>query len=88
MHSHTPAGTAYAVRLELTGERAVLVVEDDGPGIDDPDRALGRGVSGGGSTGLGLDIAVRAAEAAGGELRVERSPAGGARVVLDLPMSP
>lgn len=85
VHSHTPAGTPYAVSLTVDAGRARLVVDDAGPGIPDPERALGRGVSGGGSTGLGLDIAARAAVAAGGELRLEASPTGGARVVLDLP---
>lgn len=87
VHSHTPAGTPYAVSLTVDAGRARLVVDDAGPGIPDPERALGRGVSGGGSTGLGLDIASRAAIAAGGELRLEASPTGGARVVLDLPVA-
>lgn len=87
VHSHTPAGTPYAVSLTVDAGRARLVVDDAGPGIADPARALGRGVSGGGSTGLGLDIAARAAAAAGGELRVEGSPAGGARVVLEVPVA-
>jgi signal transduction histidine kinase len=87
VHSHTPAGTPYAVSLTVDAGRARLVVDDAGPGIADPERASVRGVSGGGSTGLGLDIAARAAAAAGGELRVGGSPAGGARVVLDLPLA-
>lgn len=86
VHSHTPTGTAYAVTLTTDGDRATLVVDDDGPGIADPDRALHRGVSGGGSTGLGLDIASRAAQAAGGEVRIETAPSGGARIVLDFPV--
>jgi signal transduction histidine kinase len=64
--------------------RARLVVEDDGPGIA-ADR-VERGVSGGGSTGLGLDIVRRTAEASGGRLLVERAAGGGARVVVELGM--
>jgi signal transduction histidine kinase len=41
-------------------------------------------VSGAGSTGLGLDIVRRGAEQAGGALRLESSPAGGLRVVVEL----
>jgi signal transduction histidine kinase len=63
-----------------------VAVEDAGAGIDVPAVVLGRGVTRAGSTGLGLDIARRAAEAAGGRLDVGRSAdLGGARVALVLP---
>jgi signal transduction histidine kinase len=42
-----------------------------------------RGASGRGSTGLGLDIARRTAEASGGALRLSSSPAG-TSVTLEL----
>lgn len=87
VHTHTPAGTAYSVTLSRSQDRATLAVADEGPGIDDPQAALHRGRSGGGSSGLGLDIASRTAEAAGGSLRLESPAAGGTRVVLDLPVS-
>jgi len=87
VHSHTPAGTPYAVSLTVDAGRALLAVDDAGPGIADPARARGRGVSGGGSTGLGLDIATRVATDAGGDLRVDVAPSGGARIVLDLPVT-
>lgn len=77
---HTPQGTAFAVQVERTAQQVVLTVDDAGQGIDDPGSALARGVSIGGSTGLGLDIADRAARAAGGSLRIAHSPLGGARV--------
>jgi len=57
-------------------------VQDAGPGFDPS--AGARGVSGAGSTGLGLDIARRTAESAGGTLTVDRSPLGGARVTVTL----
>lgn len=79
---HTPEATPYAVTLEPRTDEAVLTVADDGPGIGDPAVALRRGGSGGGSTGLGLDIARRVAEAAGGGLTIGRSPGGGARIEL------
>jgi signal transduction histidine kinase len=74
--SHTPDGTAFRVTISPAG----LFVDDAGPGIADPARAVQRGVSGAGSTGLGLDIVRRAAESAGAELVIERGPLGGARV--------
>ena len=86
--AHTDEGTAYALRLDVADGRARLAVEDAGPGIDDPG-VLDRGATraGSGSTGLGLDIARQAAEAAGGTLTIDRSPAlGGARVVLAVPV--
>ncbi|WP_405997786.1 sensor histidine kinase [Streptomyces sp. NBC_00829] len=77
---HTPQGTAFAVRVERTDRQVLLTVDDAGPGVADPQAALTRGVSVGGSTGLGLDIVARAARAAEGELRITRAPMGGARV--------
>jgi signal transduction histidine kinase len=80
--AHTPEGTAVrvAVRPRAAGG-AEVVVADAGPGM--PDTAIARGRSGGGSTGLGLDIARRTAEASGGGLRLTSSVAG-TEVVLDL----
>lgn len=84
--AHTPEGTPYGLAVTEARGRVQLVVEDGGPGINDPTAVLDRGASDGGSTGLGLDIATTAARAAGGELRVETSAElGGARIVLDLP---
>ncbi|GIE96633.1 sensor histidine kinase [Paractinoplanes rishiriensis] len=74
--SHTPDGVAFRVTVSPDG----LLVDDAGPGIADPAMAVRRGVSGAGSTGLGLDIVRRAATESGGELVIERSPLGGARV--------
>ncbi|OOG23504.1 two-component sensor histidine kinase [Thioalkalivibrio denitrificans] len=68
-----------------------LVVEDDGRGVD-PDirehlfepffttKPVGQG------TGLGLSVAHAAVNDHGGELRVDRSPLGGARFTLLLPL--
>jgi len=86
VHTHTPPGTPYDVALVVRGGRAVLTVGDHGPGIDDPAAALDRGRSGAGSSGLGLDIAARTAEAAGGTLRLDPSRRG-TTVVLDLPLA-
>lgn len=77
---HTPQGTAFTVLVERQERYVFLTVDDAGPGVADPEAALTRGVSVGGSTGLGLDIVARAARAADGELTITRAPMGGARV--------
>lgn len=86
--AHTPEGSAYRLRLDTDGDTATLTVDDEGPGVPDVDRALRRGLSGSGSTGLGLDIARRCAEQAGGGLRLGRSPSGGTRAQLHLRVVP
>jgi signal transduction histidine kinase len=77
---HTPEGTAFRAGVVGTS----LIVEDDGPGIPDPDHALRRGASSAGSTGLGLDIVQRVAAGAGGELVVGRAASGGTRIEMRL----
>ncbi len=85
--THTPAGTAYPVELRgSAGDRRVeLVVQDEGPGLDVRLDASDRGVSGAGSTGLGLDIVRAATQRAGGSVRLEDADGGGLRVVISLP---
>jgi len=81
--SHTPEGTSYAVTAAARpGGGARLVVEDTGPGFRAAD-AIRRGASGTASTGLGLDIARRAARASGGDLTIGASGTRGARVVVE-----
>ena len=59
------------------------MVSDDGPGFPDTGPAE-RGSSTGGSTGLGLDIVRRVAEASGGTLTIGRSASGGGAVTMGL----
>ncbi len=78
----TPEGAELAVRLSRrAGGGAWLVVSDDGPGFPSAE-PVRRGLSGGGSTGLGLDIARRIAEESGGTLTIGRSASGGGCVTL------
>ncbi len=81
--AHTPHGTAFRVTLVPRQDGATLTVDDAGPGLPGG-HALLRGVSGSGSSGLGLDIVRRAAERTGGTVRFDRADAGGLRVVVDL----
>ncbi|MFI5829224.1 ATP-binding protein [Streptomyces sp. NPDC051578] len=84
---HTAPGTPFAVHVVRTVHAVRLVVEDGGPGIPEPDRALSRGSSSG-SSGLGLDIARRAATVAGGSMEVSRSALGGAHISVTFALSP
>jgi signal transduction histidine kinase len=79
---YTPDGTAFAVAVVRHAGWISLVVDDAGPGVADPAAALSRGVSMGGGTGLGLDIARDAVEATGGTIHIERAALGGARIRL------
>ena len=82
--AHTPEGVGCAVMLSPRAEGGGwLVVADEGPGFPQAD-PVGRGRSGVGSTGLGLDIARRIAESSGGTLLVGRSASGGGLVTVGL----
>lgn len=81
------------VRVELA--RGVLTVDDEGPGIAEADRLRvferfwraeeSRSMPG---SGLGLSIVAQTAARHSGSVRADRSPAGGARLVLALPGDP
>lgn len=73
--AHTPDGTAVSVGVRPDGRGHVhVIVADAGPGTTAD--AVERGRSGGGSTGLGLDIVRRTAEGSGGELRIASTGSG------------
>lgn len=78
--AHTREGTAFAVRLGPAEGGARLEIADDGPGLPAGEPVRGR--SDRGSSGLGLDIARRCAEAAGGAMALGASPSGGALITL------
>lgn len=81
--AHTPEGAGFAVEVVEREGSAVVAVMDGGPGI--PAGADERGRSARASTGLGLDIARRIAEASGGALEVIRGgDAPGVRLHLGL----
>lgn len=80
--SHTPDGAPLRVELGPHEEGVLLRVEDGGPGLPQGDEATRRGVSGAGSTGLGLAIATRTAQESGGRLLLTTSNLGGACIGL------
>jgi signal transduction histidine kinase len=87
---HTPAGTRVVIRTRRRGDRALLSVEDDGPGIPSAHRdavfdrfyRVEGGMASG--SGLGLAIAREIARVMGGDvvLASERDPTV---LLLDLP---
>ncbi|MFY1694474.1 MULTISPECIES: HAMP domain-containing sensor histidine kinase [unclassified Solwaraspora] len=79
---YTPQGTAFEVAVSRRDGYVAIRVDDAGPGIANPDRALRRGASDQGSTGLGLDIARRVALQANGSVSLDRARLGGASVVM------
>ena len=91
------ASSQVTFSLREVGDRAVLLVDDDGPGIPEGrqeaiferftrlDDARSRDAGG---TGLGLAIAREIVEAHGGTVRVDPDHVPGARFVVELPLAP
>jgi signal transduction histidine kinase len=88
---YSPEGSQVWLRVESEGDRARIVIADQGEGLSQEQQArafekferLGRGGDGG--TGLGLYISRKLARAMDGELTVDSAPGQGARFILDLP---
>jgi len=87
---HIPSGGQVTLDLHRRRERAEIVVSDDGFGVDPAvrehlfERNAGQSRPGSG-TGLGLYIARRIAERAGGTLRYEDNVPRGSRFIVSLP---
>lgn len=88
-------GATAEVAARRDGRTVEIVVDDDGPGIPETRREEafrpfhrldeGRNLQAGG-VGLGLAIARDIARAHGGELALDKSPRGGLRAVVTLPL--
>ena len=90
------ASSAVRIAVHQRDGRVRVLVDDDGPGIPEADRARvferftrlddhrGRNGTDGGS-GLGLSLVQRIATRHHGSVTVDTAPVGGARLVLDLP---
>ncbi len=88
-------GGGARVSLGISGDEALLVIEDDGPGIPEPliprvfepffraDPARMQTVKG---AGLGLAIAREIIERFGGAIEISNRPEGGLRQVVRLPL--
>lgn len=82
-------GAEVTFRTARRGEAAVVVVEDNGPGLPagDPSRLFEASVSEGGGRGLGLAVVAAVVAEHGGAIRAERRDEGGARFVITLPLA-
>ena len=84
------AVSRVVVSAAVVGSTVVILVDDDGPGLEPPmrDRVLQRGVRADETApgaGLGLAIVRELADAYGGSIGIEASPLGGVRARLQLP---
>lgn len=88
-------GTVTMTMQQIDDDRVEITVDDEGPGIPADERELvferfyrsveSRAMPG---SGLGLAIVKQVMESHGGSVRVEESPRGGTRMVLELPGGP
>lgn len=87
---HRPEPRRITVRVRQSADRAIVTVDDNGPGVADAVKPFvfqpffttkprGKG------TGLGLSLVRNTFRQHGGGVRVEDAPGGGARFVADLP---
>jgi signal transduction histidine kinase len=90
----SPIGSTVRILLENADGSVRLVVEDEGPGFSEADRAglfknfqklSARPTGGESSTGLGLSIAKKVVDTHGGAIAVEGAAGGGARFVVTIP---
>jgi two-component system, OmpR family, sensor kinase len=95
VREHTTATTSVSVTLTTDGDRATLVVADDGPGMtaEEAARVFDRfwqaeptAEHARKGTGLGLSIVSEIVAAHHGDIRLDTAPGEGARVTVTLPV--
>jgi signal transduction histidine kinase len=91
-----PAGSTIEIRVERAGDRVLIAVADQGPGVppEHRDRIFDRffrvdqsRTRNGGGTGLGLAIAKWAVEIHGGQIAVGGQLGGGSEFRIRLPLA-
>lgn len=89
---YTPVGTPVHISAQVDGERVLVTVDDEGPGLPAAQRdrlfdKFQRGQDEGTVVGAGLGLAICRAiiHAHGGEIRAGERPGGGARFQFTLP---
>lgn len=89
---YSPEGDCVTIKTAELGERCHIVIEDHGPGVPDDQLTaiftpFHRGNERSAGYGLGLAIAQRIVNAAGGSIRAGNRPQGGLQVLIELPIS-
>ena len=91
---YAPTGTRIAVRIERAEDRAIVRVQDEGPGVPPRDRtrifepyARGAAHEDVAGSGIGLFASRRVVEAQGGDIWVEDAPGGGAVFAFSVPLA-
>jgi signal transduction histidine kinase len=85
-----PAGGAIWITARAGGDRARIIVADNGPGMSEQQQKVAFrrfATSNGSGTGLGLAIVDRLTVASGGTAALSDSPGGGLTVTIDLPLA-
>jgi two-component system sensor histidine kinase KdpD len=93
---HAPSPAAVAISAHRNGGTVELRVDDGGPGVPDDDlerlfdkffRVERAGEGSRRGMGIGLAVVRGLTESMGGRVAAERSPLGGLRVVVDIPVA-
>lgn len=96
IRQHTASDVDVSVSLIADGDQAILTVDDAGPGIPTDQRNLalsrfgrleGSRSRAGGGFGLGLNIAAQVIALHQGVIVLDRSPLGGLRTLISLPIA-
>ena len=97
--NYSPEGSTIALATRREGNRLIITVTDQGPGIPESDlarvferfyrvdKARARDRKDPGGTGLGLAIVKHLVELHGGRVAAANQPSGGAVLTIDLPAS-